>query len=234
MRPVPTSVVAHPHVALLQGVAASLAWCLATPLALWLACSVLAPLLGTLAGHPELVREQLGTVAASEAAQAQLVTPALDSPLWGAAEAGWPWRRSAAWWQRWLPDQAEAPPPARRSGSARPTLVTMLGRVARPWHADRTVQRLLASIACTRACYALAALLGLLPFLAMCHGLAIPSSPPRARRARWWLLCLRHAMAGGAAVCALPLVIATLPLLLAVVVLAGGALAMLRRHTPGW
>jgi len=238
MRTAPGPGALHPHVALLQGVGATLAWCLATPVALWLTCGVLAPVGCALAGHPDLIRERLLLVAASEARQAQLATPALDLPWWGAAPAGWPWYDSVAWCDGVLPDEAETPRPTPTpqplTRSARPGLVTMLERtVAHPWHADRTVQRLLACIACTRGLDALAVVLGLVPVIGMCWCLGVPTRTPQARRARWWLLLLRQALAGIAAACALPLCIMTLPLLLALVLLSGAALTMLRRQTPG-
>jgi len=233
MRTPPAGGPLHPHVALLQGVAATLAWCLATPVALWLACGVLAPIGCALAGHPDWLAERLLTVAASEAADARMATPALTVPWWGAAAQGWPWQCSAAWCGRMLPDDVASAAVAPMARPGRPTLVTMWERMAaRPWHGDQSVHRLLASIACTRGLYALAVVLGMLPFVGMCWCLGVPSSTPQARRARWWLMLLRQALAGLAAACALPICIATVPLLLALVVLAGGALTMLRRQTP--
>jgi len=232
MRPAPSPGALHPHVAALQGLVGTVAWCLATPVALWLACGVLAPVGFALAGHADALRAQLLGIALSEQAQARLATPALTLPGWGDTAAAWPWECSAAACATIFPQDTEQPP--AQATHRRPDLVTMLKRAAeRPWQGARTVQRLLACIACTRGWYGLGVLLGLLPFLGMCWFLGVPTRTPQARRARWWLLLLRQALAGIAAVCALPILIATMPVMFALVVLAGGALAMLRRQSPG-
>jgi hypothetical protein len=231
----------HPHLALLGRLRAALLLLAGMPAAIGLAIALVVPLAcGGDAGFQRAVA-WFELVLRAEVRQSGIASPAWPASWCGGAEDG---AGGPARWAESAVAHLEPPAPpigaSSAGGAPRTAPLARLLSGAEAWTVARAWPLLRPWLACTliRLVYCLQVAALALPAAAIAYwsGEAAARArlacgqAPMAHRSHWWLQLLRLAIATMPACCALPVPLPTLPLAVALALVALLALRQARRH----